>query len=223
MNQVTLAKYLDFANHHQEATEETIKSLCRDVLTFGFNSAFVNPCYVALAREQLANQAKVGTVVSFPLGQELLAIKLAQVEAVIKVGVEELDVSLNIGYLKSAQWEKAEEETKRIVNQAKTQNPEVVVKLIIETGCLTEGEIKKASELVWSSGADFIKTCSGFGPRGATLEDVELIKEAVGDKIKIKVAGGIDTLQEAMAFINKGVSRIGTSQAVQIIQEFEGF
>lgn len=95
------------------------------------------------------------------------------------------------------------------------------MKFIIETGFLTEEEIKKASELVLKSGADFIKTCSGWGPRGTTLRDVELIKKAVGEKIKIKVAGGIDTYQEAVDFISAGVNRIGTSKAIKIIKELE--
>lgn len=221
MDKASLAKFLDLANHHQEATEKKIRLLCEAVLRYGFNSAFVNPCFVALAKNELTGQAKVGTVISFPLGQELLEVKLRQVEAAIREGADELDASLNIGFFKADNWAESEEEAKAIVSQAKNIKPEVIVKLIIETGCLTKEEVKKASELVLVSGADFIKTCSGFGPRGASLRDVELIKEAVGEKIKVKVAGGIDTLQEAMAFIEKGVARIGTSAAVKIIQELE--
>ncbi|MDP3954866.1 MAG: 2-deoxyribose-5-phosphate aldolase, partial [bacterium] len=106
-----------------------------------------------------------------------------------------------------------------IVGAVRLEKEATIVKFIIETGCLTDEEIKKASRLVLASGADFIKTSSGMGPRGASLRDIELIKEAVNDKIKIKVAGGVDTLNEALAFIEKGVSRIGTSHAVKIIEE----
>lgn len=219
MDKVTLAKHLDLANHHQDATLEMIERLCGDVFTFGFNSAFVNPCFVASAKKFLGGQAKVGTVVSFPLGQETQEIKIAAALKAIVDGADELDISLNVGYLKTAQWEQSLAEMKTIVSQVKEEKKEAVVKFIIETGLLSDGEIKKASELVVASGADFIKTCSGFGPRGATLRDVELIREAVGEKIKIKVAGGINTYEEAMAFLEKGANRIGTSQAVKIIQE----
>jgi len=106
---------------------------------------------------------------------------------------------------------------KAVNTAAKEIRRNVIVKFIIETGFLTDEEIKKASELVLKSGADFIKTCSGWGPRGARLEDVKLIREAIGDKIKIKVAGGIDTYQEAVDFINAGANRIGTSKAIEII------
>jgi len=106
---------------------------------------------------------------------------------------------------------------KAVNTAAKEIRRNVIVKFIIETGFLTDEEIKKASELVLKSGADFVKTCSGWGPRGARLEDVKLIREAIGDKIKIKVAGGIDTYQEAVDFINAGASRIGTSRAAEIV------
>jgi deoxyribose-phosphate aldolase len=108
-----------------------------------------------------------------------------------------------------------------IVNTVKELKKLTLVKFIIETGLLTSEEIKKVSELVLKSGADFVKTCSGWGPRGASLEDVRLIREAIGDKIKIKVAGGIDTLKEAIDFINAGVDRIGTSKAVEILKEWK--
>ena len=105
-----------------------------------------------------------------------------------------------------------------IVNAAKQLKKSVLVKFIIETGLLTNEEIKKASGLVLKSGADFVKTCSGMGPRGASLEDIKIIKSVVGGKIKIKAAGGIDTYQEAINFINAGVDRIGTSKAIEILE-----
>lgn len=218
LDKIDLAKYLDLANHHQDATEEKIKSLCADVLKYGFNGAFVNPCFVREAKAFLGDEARVGTVVSFPLGQETQELKIVAAKKAIEDGADELDVSLNVGYLKAACWEKSLAEMKAVVEQVRGQKEMTMVKFIIETGCLTDEEIKKASELVLESGADFIKTSSGFGPRGATLRDVDLIREVVGEKIKIKVAGGIDTYEEALVFIEKGVARIGTSQAVKIIQ-----
>lgn len=219
MDKQTLAKYLDLANHHQEATLEDIKTLCANVLEYGFNSAFVNPVHVVAARSLMGEKGKVGTVVSFPLGQETLEIKLVTCQKAIEDGADELDISLNVANFKAGAWKEAEAEMTAIVGQVKAQKEATIVKFIIETGCLIDEEIKKASQLVLDSGADFIKTSSGMGPRGASLRDVELIREVVGDKIRIKVAGGVDTLAEALAFIEKGAVRIGTSHAVKIVEE----
>jgi deoxyribose-phosphate aldolase len=221
MNPKKLAKYLDLANHHQEATPGDIKRLCQEVQKYGFHSAFVNPCYLSLARELLGREGKIGTVISFPLGQDTKNTKiLATIDAVGK-GADELDVSLNVGLFKGKEEKKVLEEMKAIVAAAKDIKKTVIVKFIIETGLLTDEEIKKASQLVLESGADFVKTTSGMGPRGASLEDVRLIREAVGGKIKIKVAGGIDTLKEAEDFISAGADRIGTSKGVEILHEAE--
>lgn len=218
MDKKTLAGFLDFANHHQEATPDDIRELCRRVKKFGFHSAFVNSCYISLAQETLTGQAAVGTVVSFPLGQDERDVKVLAAIQATRLGADELDVSINIGLFKAKKEARVLEEMEAIVAAVKSIRPKVLVKFIIETGCLTADEIKKASGLVLKSGADFVKTCSGFGPRGASLKDVDLIKGVVGEKIKIKVAGGIDTYQEAIDFINAGASRIGTSHAVEIIK-----
>ena len=219
MDPQKLAKYLDLANHHQDTTPEAIGKLCEEVKKYGFNSAFVNPCYLSLARELLGNEGKVGTVISFPLGQDTQNTKILAAIDAVKKGADELDICMNVGLFKGGESEKALEEMKAVVQAVKDMKATAIVKFIIETGFLTDEEIKKASQLVLESGADFVKTNSGMGPRGASLEDVKLIKEAIGDKIKIKVAGGIDTLKEATDFIQAGVDRIGTSKAVEIIEE----
>jgi deoxyribose-phosphate aldolase len=219
MDPQKLARYLDLANHHQDATPEAIGKLCEMVKKYGFHSAFVNPCYLSLARELLGDKGKVGTVISFPLGQDTKNIKILAAIDAVKKGADELDISLNVGLFKGGEKEKVLEEMKAIVQAAKDIKAMIVIKFIIETGLLTDEEIKKAAQLVLESGADFVKTNSGFGPRGASLKDVELIRQAVGDKIKIKVAGGIDTLKEATDFINAGADRIGTSKAVEIMEE----
>ena len=219
MDKRTLASFLDLAKHHPETTPEDIRDLCQKVQTYGFHASFVNPCYVSLAKNlsQTFN-GLVGTVVSFPLGQETQDIKVTTVIKAVKDGADELDVSMNVGLFKAGQEEKVLAEMEAIVNAAKSLKKMTVVKFIIETGLLTDEEIKKAAQLVLKSGADFVKTCSGMGPRGANLKDVELIKSVVGGKIKIKVAGGIDTYQEALAFIKAGVDRIGTSKAIEILE-----
>lgn len=217
MDAKTLANYLDLANHHPEVTPGDIKDLCQKVKEYGFHTAFVNSCYVALAKTELSGTAKVGTVISFPLGQDSCDVKVTAAIEAAKNGADELDVSMNVGLFKAGEEAVVLGEMKAIIEAAKAINKDIIVKFIIETGLLTTEEITKASLLVLESGADFVKTCSGLGPRGASLEDIKIIKEAVGDKIKIKVAGGIDTLEEAENFIKAGVSRIGTSHAVEII------
>ncbi len=220
MDRQTLANYLDFANHHQDVTLEGVKSLCQQVKKDGFHSAFVNPCYVGLARKFLP-EGIIGTAISFPLGQDHKDIKVLAVIKAVKDGADELDIPMNVGFFKADQSEAVLEEMEAIIGAAKNIKQNVIIKFIIETGLLNEKEIQEASQLVLQSGADFVKTNSGWGPRGASLKDVDLIKKAVGGKIKIKVAGGVDTYQEAIAFINRGVDRIGTSHAVEIMRDFK--
>jgi deoxyribose-phosphate aldolase len=226
MDQRTLAEFLDLANHHADASYDDIEFICDSVAKYGFNAAFVNPFYVSSAQkyiqETIKKKIKIGTAISFPVGQETLEIKIASSLEAVKNGADEIDVSTNMGLLNFGQDGLYLEELKQIVNEVKNQRKETVVKFIIETGLvLFEDRIKAASEMILRSGADFVKICSGMGPRGASLKDVELVKNAVGDKIKIKVAGGIDTLKEALDFLNAGVSRIGTSKAIEIINEFK--
>jgi len=214
---MNIAKYLDFANHHPDAMPEQIRKLCQNVVKFGFHSAFVNPCYIQLAKDILKDKFRVGTVISFPLGQDTRDGKVLLAIETTRKGADELDVVMNVGLFKAGKYKEVLEEMRAVNFSAKEIRRNAIVKFIIETGFLTNEEIKKASELVLKSGADFVKTCSGWGPRGAKLEDVKLIRQAIGDKIKIKVAGGIDTYQEAVDFINAGASRIGTSKAIEII------
>ena len=219
MDKQKLASFLDLANHHQDATPEDIKLLCRNVKKHGFNSAFVNPCFVTLARKFLKDEGKVGTVVSFPLGQDTLDVKIIAAMDAMRAGADELDICMNVGLFKAGDKEQVSEELKTIVETARNLRRAIVIKYIIETGFLTDEEIKEASLMVLASGADFVKTCSGMGPRGARLGDVGLIREAVGKKIRVKVAGGISTLAEVMDFVVAGADRIGTSKAVEIVEE----
>ncbi len=216
-----LASYLDFANHRQDATPEDIEKLCQSVREHGFHSAFVNPCYVSRARKLLGENGVVGTVVSFPLGQDTTEDKVTLALNSIENGADELDVSMNVGLFKAGRDVEVLEEMKEIVGQVKKAKAGAIVKFIIETGLLTDEQIKKASELVVESGADFVKTNSGLGPRGASLNDVAMIKGVAGDKVRIKVAGGIETYEQAVSFIEAGAVRIGTSHAVEIIKEAE--
>ncbi len=219
-----IANKLDLANHHADTTLEDVKKVCANVIKYGFNGAFVNPCYIALAREELEDKAKVGTAFSFPLGQDTLEMKIFAAREAIRLGADELDIVPNNGLLLSeAGFGQYREELRTIVESARLARSDIVVKFIIETGLFLVDEeflIKRAAEAILASGADFVKICSGMGPRGASLNDVKLVKEAVGTApIKIKVAGGIDTIEEARSFLNAGADRIGTSKAVEIMEE----
>lgn len=217
MDPKNLAPFLDLANHHANATFADIEDICGKVIKYGFNAVFVNPYFVPFAREKMGTAGKVGTVISFPLGQETVNLKIASARSSALAGADEFDVSLNVGQIKSASWDELLGEMQQIVTAVKNIDNQKIVKFILETGYLTDDEIKQASVLVMRSGADFVKTTSGMGPRGATVSDVELIKQATEGKIKIKAAGGVDTYDEAMALINAGAARIGTSKAVEII------
>ena len=210
-----LVSYLDLANHRPETTEGEIRELCLKVQEFNFNSAFVNAYYVGLAKSL---GVRVGTVVSFPLGGETVAMKVAASRAAVLSGADELDISLNVGSIKEAKWEASLGEMKEIVLAVRSLNKRTIIKFIPETGYLTEDEIRKSAELILESGADFFKTCSGMGPRGATVGDVRVVRDAVGNKLKIKVAGGITTYEQVITFIEAGADRIGTSHAVEIIR-----
>ena len=209
MDKKDLAGFLDFANHHADATPEAIKILCAKVRKFSFHSAFVNPCFVPLAKEALGEGGIVGTVVAFPLGQDSREAKVFAAIELARKRADELDVSMNVGLFKAGQSREVLEEMQVVVQSVKSIRPKTVVKFIIETGFLDDEEIKKASELVVEAGADFVKTCSGWGPRGASLKDVELIKAAIGDQVKIKVAGGIDNF--CLTYLRLSPGRNGKS------------
>lgn len=219
INKRDLAARLDLANHHADARPEDIKEVCRKTREFGFNSAFVNACYIRLAREELGDKGKVGTVISFPLGQDTPETKVVAAIDCAKKGADELDVSMNVGWFLAGRKDAVLEEMERVVQAAKGIRKLVVVKFIIETGFLSEDQIKRASELVVESGADFVKTNSGMGPGGAKVSDVALIRKTIGRKAKIKAAGGIDKLAEALDLIEAGADRMGTSKAVGIVEE----
>lgn len=212
-----LASYLDFANHHPNASAQDIKYICDHVIAHGFNAAFMNPVWIDYCRQILGYSGKIGTIVSFPLGQDTFDLKVAAGKQYAALGANELDVVLNISAIKAAKWDAVKIEMQSFVESVKAVHPQVIIKFIPECGYLTPDEIKKTAQLMVEAKVDFFKTCSGMGPRGAIVDDVRYVKEAVGDQIKIKCAGGIDTLEEAEALINAGAVRLGTSHALEII------
>jgi deoxyribose-phosphate aldolase len=212
-----LASYLDFANHHPDATESDIRYVCDNVVEHGFNAAFMNPYWVRIAREDFGYSGKIGTIVSFPLGQETLDIKITSAKRYADHGADELDAVCNLSLIKQAKWDEVLFEMQTVVEETKEFFPNIIIKFIPECGYLSPDEIKKVAELMAKANVDFFKTCSGMGPRGAIVDDVRFVKAAVGDAIKIKCAGNIDSLDKAEELIHAGAIRLGTSKALQII------
>lgn len=221
MKTANIASCIDFANHHPNSTSADIEKLCKDVTKYGFNSAFVNQSYVRLAKKILKGKALVGTVISFPLGQDTLESKIYAVNSAVKAGADELDIVPNLGTFKEKKYDKFLSEMKSLVKAAK-RNRKVVVKFIVEAGYLSDKEIAKFARLIMLSGADFVKICSGMGPRGPSVKDVKIVRRVVKNKIKIKVAGGISTYKKACQMLEAGADRIGTSHAIEIMQGMKG-
>jgi len=213
-----LAQYLDFASHHANATPADIEKLCAAVIEHGFHAAFVNPCYISFVRPRLT-KLKIGTVISFPLGQDTIAAKVAAVNEAVQLGADELDIVPNIATFLAGDTNGFVGEMKTIVDGARMVGKPVVVKFILDPGyCNTAEQMKEAARAIQQSGADFVKIGSGMGPREPSVEDVKIVREAV-PTMKIKVAGGVDTYEEAKTFINAGVARIGTSHAIEIVTQ----
>ena len=208
-----LAQYIDHTVLKPQATTEDIRRLCQEAAENQFAAVCVNPCYVELAAHLLeGTKVKVATVIGFPLGANLTSVKVFEVQAAAKA--EELDMVISIGAAKQGLWDVVTEDIRQVVAAAQGRT----VKVIVESGALTEEEKKKACEAVLASGAHYIKTSTGFGPGGATVEDIRLFKEMVGDTIGIKASGGIRTRADAEAMIAAGATRFGTSAGVEIIK-----
>jgi len=202
----------------QESTWEQIQEVCDDAVKFGCASVCIPACYVKRASEYLGEKMKVCTVIGFPNGYSTTAVKVFETENAIRHGADEIDMVINIGWVKDQRWDRLLEEIREIKASCKGH----VLKVIVETCLLTEAEKIKMCEIVTASGADYIKTSTGFSTAGATREDVKLFKEHVGPGVKIKAAGGIATLQDAEDFINLGADRLGTSRIVKLAKGQQG-
>ena len=200
--------YIDYTNLKAYATKEDIKKLCEEAVKFHFVSVCVNPCYVELAKELLeGTNVNVCTVIGFPLGANLLAVKEYEAISAVELGADEIDMVINIGALKDKDYDYIKEEIETIRDSIGGKK----LKVIIETCYLTEEEIKKMVEICNDTFVNFIKTSTGFGPRGASLEDIKIINKYKNDVLEIKASGGIKTYDDAINFIEAGVTRIGTS------------
>ena len=213
-----LAKMIDSTNVKATASRSDIEKLCKDAVHHGFGCVCVNPIYVKLASQLLkGSDVKVCSTVGFPFGATLPEIKALEAIKAVENGAQELDMVINLSALKSGNYEAVKKDIAAVVD-AKRLDERIIVKVIIETACLTDEEKVVACKLAKDAGADFVKTCTGFFGKGATVEDVRLMRQTVGEAMGVKAAGGIRTYADAVAMIRAGANRIGTSTAVQIIE-----
>jgi len=211
-----MAACIDHTLLKPAATDEQIVRLCREALESQFASVCVNPCHIRLAASQVAHSpVKACSVIGFPLGANTARIKAAEAERAVSEGAGEVDMVIQVGALKSGRFFDVEEDIRGVVAAAGG----VPVKVIIETCFLTEAEKVTACRLALNAGAHFVKTSTGFGSGGATVADVRLMRAAVGPALGVKAAGGIRTLAEALAMLEAGANRIGTSAGMEILSQ----
>ena len=214
-----LAHMIDHTLIKPAATKNEAIELCREAKKYLFSCAVVNPYFVTLAHNELkTSNVKVCSTIGFPIGATLPEIKATEARKTVKLGAEELDMVMNISAFKSKDYDAVKKDIEAVVN-VKRLNPNIIVKVIIETGFLTDKEKSVACRLVKEAGADFVKTSTGLFGGGATVEDIKLMHRAVGKEMGVKAAGGIRTLKDAYAMIEAGANRIGTSAAIKIIEE----
>lgn len=210
-----LAKYIDHTLLKADATEAQIEKLCQEAAEYHFKSVCINPAWVAKAKDLLKDSdSLVCTVIGFPLGANTTAVKVFEAQEAVKDGADEIDMVINISRAKDGDWDYVAEDIKAVVNAV---DKNITTKVIIETSLLTEEEIQTVSKIVKESGADFVKTSTGFSTGGATIKDVKLMREAVGPDFDIKASGGVSNYEEAIAMIDAGATRIGASKGIAIV------
>lgn len=220
MTKEELARIFDHTFLKAYASRDDFIQLCNEAKSIGAAMVAINSEPVKLCKELLkGTNIHVGAAISFPLGQTTLDIKLAETKQAIDDGADEIDYVINIGKAKMHDWNYIEQEMRSIVELC--HENQVICKVIFENCYLTKEEIVKIAEIAKEVKPDYIKTSTGFGTSGATVEDVRLMKEAVGNEVKVKAAGGIRDWKTCRAMIEAGASRIGTSSSLKILEEFQ--
>lgn len=210
-----LNKYIEHTNLKANAKESDIIKLCHEAIEYNFQSVVVNPHYVVLAKDILKDtNINVVTVVGFPLGANTTEVKVYEAIDAIEKGADEIDMVANIGAIKDGDFEYVKKEIQDVFYSLDGKP----LKVIIETCYLTEEEIKKMTEICNETFVNFIKTSTGYGTRGASLEDIDIINENKNEILEVKASGGIKTYEDALKYVEKGVSRIGTSSGVEIMR-----
>ena len=205
---------VDHTQLTQTATWEDIKKLCDDAVEYGTASVCIPPSYVKQAKEYLGEKMAVCTVIGFPNGYNTTAVKEFETRDAIANGADEIDMVINLGWVKDGKFDLVEQEIRTL----KAACGDKILKVIIETCLLTDEEKIRMCRAVTDAGADFIKTSTGFSKAGATFDDVKLFAEHVGEKVRIKAAGGISSLEDAEEFLRLGAKRLGTSRIVKLMK-----
>ena len=214
LDKQSIRKYIDHTNVKADATETDIKKLCQEAKEYGFHSVCVTPYRVQTAKNELNGiDVAIICVIGFPFGFTTTEEKINEGKTAVASGATEIDMVINIGAVKEANWTFVEDEIRQI---AQAINP-VGLKVIMEIGFLTSDELAEACKRAKIAGAAFVKTSTGYGPRTPNIDDIEIMRSAVGPDMGVKASGGIHTLEDAKAMIEAGATRIGTSSALQII------
>ena len=212
-----MLKYVDHTQLKAFATWADIQKLCEEAMEFETASVCIPPCYIKRVHDAYGEKINICTVVGFPLGYSVTAAKVAEVRQALADGANEIDMVVNISDVKNGDFEAVEAE----IAALKKETGDKILKVIIETCYLTEEEKIALCKAVTNAGADFIKTSTGFGTGGATLEDIRLFKANIGPDVRMKAAGGVKSVADLEAFINEGCARIGTSSAVSLVKNQE--
>lgn len=212
-------KLIDQTILKADATRDEVVNICNEAIENDFMSVCINPTWIKLAKETLKeSEVKVCTVIGFPLGANTSEVKAFETKQAIADGADEVDMVINIGAVKSKDWDLVYKDIKAVVDIAGGQ---IITKVIIEACLLTNKEIEKVSLLTQKAGADFVKTSTGFSTGGATLEDVTLIRATIRPEMDIKASGGIRDYATLLKFVEQGATRIGTSNGDQIVKEWK--
>ena len=212
MDKKKILQHLDHTLLKQDATWEQIKTLCDEGMQYHVASVCIPPCYVKEARDYVADRLKICTVIGFPNGYNTTAVKEFETRDAIENGADEIDMVINIGWVKDGRYDLVEEEIRCL----KAACGDKILKVIIETCLLTDTEKIRMCEVVTAAKADFIKTSTGFSKAGATFDDIALFASHVGENVQIKAAGGISSFADADEFVKLGADRLGTSRLVKI-------
>ena len=210
-----ILRHVDHTLLSQTATWEEIRKLCDEAIEYQTASVCIPPSYVQRAKEYVGSRMAVCTVIGFPNGYHTTAVKAAETADAVKNGADEVDMVIDLGWVKDGLYDLAEEEIRAVKKAADGR----ILKVIIETCFLTEEEKIRLCGTVTRAGADYIKTSTGFGGAGATFDDIRLFAEHVGSGVKIKAAGGISTLEDAEKFLELGADRLGTSRIVKLAKQ----
>ncbi|MGR6980019.1 deoxyribose-phosphate aldolase [Testudinibacter sp. P27/CKL/0425] len=214
MNVKNIANMIDHTALTSDKSESDIQTLCQEAISNGFYSVCINACHIPLAKALLIDSnVKICTVVGFPLGATLSTVKAFEAAEAIRVGAGEIDMVINIGWVKSNKWQEVKQDIQAVLTACNT----TPLKVILETCLLTDDEIVRLCEICRDLNVAFVKTSTGFNTGGATVKDVVLMRKTVGDEIGVKASGGVRDIQTALSMIEAGATRLGTSSGVAIV------